>query len=73
MFICTYNIIYINIKNHICGQYIYKTNIYVCITYISKIDRRGDPKMEFIYKKLCSLTCLNFSRLPSSLHLMQYT
>ena len=35
---------------------------------------RGDPpKMELVYKKLCILTCLNFSYLPVTLHLMQYS
>ena len=35
----------------------------------------GPPKMECIYKTNCGfiLTCLNFSHLQSTLHLMQYT
>ena len=38
------------------------------------LHMRSDPqKTEFIYKKLCILTCLNFSHLQSTLHLMQST
>ena len=47
-----------------------------CInTCICNAHMRGErpPKLEFICKKLHILTCLNFSLLRSTLHLMQFT
>ena len=43
-------------------------------TSLSVDIQGGTPKNpEFIYKKLCILTCLNLSHLQSILHLLQYT
>ena len=46
-----------------------------CIVYGRSLEKymRKDPKnLEFIYKKLYILTCLNFDHLQSTLHLIKW-
>ena len=56
----------VSLHNHMCQFFIRNSLIYI---YIG-----GTHKTEFIYKNCVFIhTCLNFSHLHSTLHLIQYT
>ena len=58
-----------------CDRPQYTCDLCTSETSPSCIHMRGEPPKKSLFIKYCVfiLTCLNFSRLQSALHLMQYT
>ena len=72
--VCKYN----ETLTYWCTQWHKWTTKLLCLVKDAKTEKEyiwgGTQKMEFIYKNcVFILTCLNFSHLQSTLHVMQYT